>query len=200
MRCHALSNKRIKRCGAAPSNSSNASGVRSGAHAPWGPPAHASQAKISGNVIRLSWLQSLKSWSLRQSRGGSEGFNSQVRRTVTGLFHDISPQHADFYFHEIGFRRSQRVVVPHVERQSRSGRKCALTGHVSCPRSSYNGFSALRPGAKCAGHVQAASTSNRRLLSLDDKGEPRSEATPRCFRSLRFHDGSNDRSNAVAAR
>ena len=53
----------------------------------------------------------------------AEGFNSQVRRTVAGVFHHISPQHADLYFHEIGFRWSQRVVVRHVERESRSGRK-----------------------------------------------------------------------------
>ena len=61
-------------------------------------------------------------------RGGvhansAEGFTSQVRRTVAGVFHHISPKHADLYFYEIGFRWSQRVVVRHVKRQSRSGRK-----------------------------------------------------------------------------
>jgi hypothetical protein len=30
------------------------------------------------------------------------------RRTIAGVFHHISPQHADLYFHEIGFRWSQR--------------------------------------------------------------------------------------------
>ncbi|WP_420376948.1 transposase [Sinorhizobium meliloti] len=29
---------------------------------------------------------------------------SRVRRTIAGIFHRISPQHADLYFHEIGFR------------------------------------------------------------------------------------------------
>ena len=52
----------------------------------------------------------------------AEGFNSQVRRTVIGVFHHISPEHADLYFGEIGFRWSQRVVGRNVQRQSRSGR------------------------------------------------------------------------------
>jgi hypothetical protein len=26
-----------------------------------------------------------------------EGFNSRVRRTIAGVFHHISPQHADLY-------------------------------------------------------------------------------------------------------
>ena len=51
-----------------------------------------------------------------------EGFNSQVRRTVAGVFHHISVKHADLYFQEIGFRWSQRIIVRHVQRQSR-GRK-----------------------------------------------------------------------------
>jgi hypothetical protein len=38
-------------------------------------------------------------------------FNSRVRRTIAGVFHHISPQHADLYFHEIGFRWSQRIVT-----------------------------------------------------------------------------------------
>ena len=53
----------------------------------------------------------------------AEGFNSQVRRTVAGVFHHISVKHADLYFQEIGFRWSQRVVVRQVQRQSRSGRQ-----------------------------------------------------------------------------
>jgi hypothetical protein len=38
-------------------------------------------------------------------------FNSRVRRTIAGVFHHISPQHADLYFHEIGVRWSQRIVT-----------------------------------------------------------------------------------------
>ncbi|RTM07745.1 MAG: IS1595 family transposase, partial [Hyphomicrobiales bacterium] len=50
-----------------------------------------------------------------------EGFNSRVRRTIAGVFHHISPQHADLYFHEIGFRWSQRVVAGNVVRKTRHG-------------------------------------------------------------------------------
>jgi ISXO2-like transposase domain/Transposase zinc-ribbon domain len=56
-----------------------------------------------------------------------EGFNSRVRRTVAGVFHHISPTHADLYFYEIGFRWSQRVVTGQVTRRSRSGRKRVRT-------------------------------------------------------------------------
>ena len=31
-------------------------------------------------------------------------FNARVRRAVAGVFHYISPRHADLYFTEIGFR------------------------------------------------------------------------------------------------
>jgi hypothetical protein len=46
----------------------------------------------------------------RENAGGpvyinsAEGFNDRVRRTVSGVFHHISPHHADLYFNEIGFR------------------------------------------------------------------------------------------------
>ena len=52
-----------------------------------------------------------------------EGFNSRVRRTIAGVFHHISPQHADLYFHEIGFRWSQRIVTGQAVRKSRNGRE-----------------------------------------------------------------------------
>ncbi|BAB52169.1 msl5783 [Mesorhizobium japonicum MAFF 303099] len=52
-----------------------------------------------------------------------EGFNSRVRRTIAGVFHHISPQHADLYFHEIGFRWSQRVVSGSAIRKTRHGRE-----------------------------------------------------------------------------
>nr|WP_245424657.1 MULTISPECIES: transposase [Rhizobium] len=38
------------------------------------------------------------------------GFKSRVRRTIAGVFHHISPQHA-LSCHEIGFRWSQRIVT-----------------------------------------------------------------------------------------
>lgn len=56
-----------------------------------------------------------------------EGFNSRVRRTIAGVFHHISPQHADLYFHEIGFRWSQRVVTGNAIRKTRHGREIMRT-------------------------------------------------------------------------
>jgi hypothetical protein len=53
----------------------------------------------------------------------AEGFNSRVRRTIAGVFHHISPGHADLYFHEIGFRWSQRIVTGQVTRRTRHGRE-----------------------------------------------------------------------------
>lgn len=41
----------------------------------------------------------------------AEGFNSRVRRTIAGVFHHISPQHADLYFYEVGVRWLQRIVI-----------------------------------------------------------------------------------------
>ena len=45
----------------------------------------------------------------------------RVPRTIAGLFHHIGPLHADLYFHEIGFRWSQRIVTGKVIRRSRRG-------------------------------------------------------------------------------
>jgi hypothetical protein len=52
-----------------------------------------------------------------------EGFNARVRRTIAGVFHHISPEHADLYFHEMGFRWSQRIVAGQTTRRTRSGRE-----------------------------------------------------------------------------
>lgn len=56
-----------------------------------------------------------------------EGFNSRVRRPIAGVFHHISPQHADLYFHEIGFRWSQRVVTGNAVRKTRHGQEIMRT-------------------------------------------------------------------------
>jgi hypothetical protein len=56
-----------------------------------------------------------------------EGFNLRVQRTVAGVFHHISPEHADLYFHEIGFRWSQRIVEGQVVRRNRHGREKTRT-------------------------------------------------------------------------
>jgi len=53
----------------------------------------------------------------------AEGFNDRVRRTIAGVFHHISPYHADLYFNEIGFRWSQRVVSGRAMRRTRKGRE-----------------------------------------------------------------------------
>jgi hypothetical protein len=52
-----------------------------------------------------------------------ESFNNRVRRTIAGVFHHISPEHADLYFNEIGFRWSQREVAGQTVRRSRKGRE-----------------------------------------------------------------------------
>jgi hypothetical protein len=57
----------------------------------------------------------------------AEGFNDQVRRTVSGVFHHISPHLADLYFNEIGFRWSQRVVTGQAPRRTRKGRPVTKT-------------------------------------------------------------------------
>jgi hypothetical protein len=56
-----------------------------------------------------------------------EGFNLRVQRTVAGVFHHISPEHADLYFHEIGFRWSQRIAEGEVIRRTRHGREKVRT-------------------------------------------------------------------------
>ena len=56
-----------------------------------------------------------------------EGFNLRVQRTVAGAFHHISPEHAELYFHEIGFRWSQRIVEGKVVRRNRHGREKTRT-------------------------------------------------------------------------
>ncbi|TNM60130.1 IS1595 family transposase [Aliirhizobium smilacinae] len=57
----------------------------------------------------------------------AEGFNARVRRTIAGVFHHISPELANLYFHEMGFRWSQRVVTGQVIRKSRSGKESTKT-------------------------------------------------------------------------
>jgi transposase-like protein len=52
-----------------------------------------------------------------------EGFNARVRRTIAGVFHHISPEHADLYFHEMGFRWSQRIITGQTTRRTRNGRE-----------------------------------------------------------------------------
>lgn len=62
-----------------------------------------------------------------------EGFGARIRRTVIGVFHHISPKHADLYFQEIGFRWSQRVVTGTKTRKSRKGREITRTSWSRLP-------------------------------------------------------------------
>lgn len=57
----------------------------------------------------------------------AEGFNNRVRQTIAGVFHHISSQHADLYFHEIGFRWSQRIAAGQKIRKARKGRTILQT-------------------------------------------------------------------------
>ncbi|MTH94514.1 transposase, partial [Roseibium sp. RKSG952] len=57
----------------------------------------------------------------------AEGFGSRNRRTVIGVFHHISQKHAGLYFHEIGFRWSQRVVAGTAVRRTKKGREVTRT-------------------------------------------------------------------------
>jgi hypothetical protein len=57
----------------------------------------------------------------------AEDFNDRVRRIIAGVFHHISPRHADLYFNEIGFRWSQRPVAGQAARRTRKGRTVIQT-------------------------------------------------------------------------
>jgi hypothetical protein len=57
----------------------------------------------------------------------AEGFNDRVRRTVSGVFHHISPHLADLYFNEIGFRWSPRIVTGQAPRRTWKGRQVTKT-------------------------------------------------------------------------
>jgi hypothetical protein len=73
----------------------------------------------------------------------AEGFNDRVRRAVAGVFHHISPEHADLYFTEIGFRWSQTRRVG--------------TGGAPNPQGAKGGQASLvsdRAGAPVAGGIQ----------------------------------------------
>ena len=82
---------------------------------------------------RLRRARHRSAWAPRIcSRPGSRqlgrGVQSpRVQRTVAGVFHHISPEHADLYFHEIGFRWSQRVAEGEVIRRTRHGREKVRT-------------------------------------------------------------------------
>ena len=91
--------------------------------------ANASQAGESSRVCRRSRRDRTPP-SLHSSKfdaglhaNSAESFNDRVRRTIAGVFHHISPEHADLYFNEVGFRWSQRVRVGNALRRTRKGRE-----------------------------------------------------------------------------
>jgi hypothetical protein len=63
-----------------------------------------------------------------------EGFNDRVRRAIAGVFHHISPRHADLYLNEVGFRWSQRVVSGQAVRRTRNRREAIkpLWSRIPC--------------------------------------------------------------------
>jgi hypothetical protein len=61
-----------------------------------------------------------------------EGFNDRVRRIIAGVFHHISPHHADLCFNEVGFRWSQRVMTGGAVRRMR-GRQAPVAPLSSRP-------------------------------------------------------------------
>ena len=64
-----------------------------GAPTPSAPRAHAPRPRTSGMSCDSSWLQSLKSWSLRQTRGGSQRqFNSIACSAVAGRHRQANTQ------------------------------------------------------------------------------------------------------------
>ncbi|QGX80645.1 IS1595 family transposase [Mesorhizobium japonicum R7A] len=78
-------------------------------------------------AIGESFAKHETSCSRRCPRQLGRGLQLRVPRTIAGVFHHISPQHADLYFHEIDFRWSQRVVTGNVIRKTRHGRESVRT-------------------------------------------------------------------------
>lgn len=58
---------------------------------------------------------------------GADGLADRIRRTVLGVFHHISPAHADLYLDEIAWRWSQRYVTGRAVRTTRNGRSRVQT-------------------------------------------------------------------------
>jgi transposase-like protein len=57
----------------------------------------------------------------------ADGLADRIRRTVLGVFHHISPAHADLYLGEIAWRWSQRRVTGRAVRTTRKGRSRVQT-------------------------------------------------------------------------
>jgi hypothetical protein len=100
-----------------------------------------------------------------------EGFNSGVRRTIAGVFHHISPQHADLYFDEIGFAGpSASCLEVRFGKLGTAGKSCERSGRGCRRRCNCRLSFGPQRGVRCAEAPMAASSSNQPLLSLVDKG------------------------------
>ncbi|MBB2821691.1 UNVERIFIED_ORG: hypothetical protein GGD51_005906 [Rhizobium esperanzae] len=66
--------------------------------------------RIASSKMFLNTLRQCRREFVQVAVHSVGGFKSRVRRTIAGVFHHISPQHA-LSFHEIGFRWSQRIVT-----------------------------------------------------------------------------------------
>ena len=80
-----------------------------------------------GDPLRVRW-QTRSVTRSEYARGfvhanSAESFNDRVRRTIAGVFHHISPEHADLYFNEVSFRWSQLVKAGNAVRRTRTGRE-----------------------------------------------------------------------------
>jgi hypothetical protein len=96
-----------------------------------------------------------------------EGFNLRVQRTVAGVFHHISPEHADLYSTKSAFAgHSASLRARSSGELGGAGRSPEPCG----PACSYRGSSAPPSAERCAAPASAASPSSPLSLSLDDKG------------------------------
>jgi transposase-like protein len=91
-----------------------------------------------------------------------EGFNSRVRRTIAGVFHHISPQHADLYFQKSDFAGpSASSPGAPFGKPGTVGKSCGLSGHGCRPRCNCRTFFGPQLDARCAEARMAASSSNQ---------------------------------------
>ena len=78
------------------------------------------EAFAAHDTVRLSEREYARGFVHANS---AYAFNDRVGRTIAGVFHHISPRHADLYFNEVGFRWSQRVMAGNTVRRTRKGRE-----------------------------------------------------------------------------
>jgi uncharacterized C2H2 Zn-finger protein len=101
----------------------------------------------------------------------AEGFSDRGRRTVVGVFHHISTDHANIYLNEIGIRWSQRTVAGQAIRQTaRDAPRSRLCGIEFPPRCKYLQHVGQSLDVKFVEPKMVESSSSQALLSLVDNG------------------------------